>query len=161
MLKVFGKAVYLTSRIFRVIAGSALTFLMGLTVLDVIMRMFGKPVVGTYELVAFTGAVVIGFAMPITSWMRGHIYVDFLTGAFPVRIRNSFNVVTRLMGIVFFVLAGLNLFKVAMDLKRNGEVSLTLRLPFYPVAIGVGISCFVLCFVLLWDIFKIFRGEYE
>ncbi len=161
MLRIIGRVIYGVSRFFRVVAGAALVFLIGLTILDIIMRMFHRPVVGTYELVAFSGAVVIGFALPITSWMRGHIYVDFLTGALPVRARNGFNLVTRLMGIVFFAMAGVNLFRVAMDLKRNGEVSLTLRLPFYPVASGVGTGCFVLCLVLLSDIVKIFRGEYE
>jgi len=65
------------SRFLNVIAGISLTFLMLLTVLDVILRSFRTPVVGTYELVAFSGAVVIGFAIPYTSWLRGHIFVDF------------------------------------------------------------------------------------
>ena len=59
------------SRLINVIAGIAITFIMFLTVLDVILRFFRRPIVGTYELVAFSGAVVIGFAIPLTSWMRG------------------------------------------------------------------------------------------
>ena len=161
MFKRFETCVLGTSRVLAVIAGVALTFLMVLTVLDVILRAFKKPIVGTYELVAFSGAVVIGMALPITSWLRGHIYVDFLIGAFPSRIKNGFNVLTRLMGIGLFVLAGWNLFRYAAELKRAGEVSLTLRIPFYPVAFGLGVSCFILCLVLLVDIFKVLRGEYE
>jgi len=71
------------SRFINVIAGIAITFIMFLTVLDVILRFFRRPIVGTYELVAFSGAVVIGFAIPLTSWMRGHIYVDFSPASCP------------------------------------------------------------------------------
>ena len=149
------------SRLINVIAGVAITFIMILTVLDVILRIFRRPIVGTYELVAFSGAVVVGFAIPLTSWLRGHIYVDFFTGKLPKAAQTIFNVVTRCMGIGLFFLIGWNLIKVGMDLQQTGEVSLTLQLPFYPVAYGVAVSCFVQCLVLLADLVKIFRGEYE
>jgi len=48
------------SRGINVIAGIAITFIMLLTVLDVILRSFRRPIVGTYELVAFSGAIVVG-----------------------------------------------------------------------------------------------------
>jgi TRAP-type C4-dicarboxylate transport system permease small subunit len=145
----------------NIIAGIAITFIMALTVLDVILRSFRRPIVGTYELVAFSGAVVIGFAIPLTSWMRGHIYVDFFSSKLPKTARSICNLATRCMGISLFFLIGWNLIKVGMDLQQSGEVSLTLQLPFYPVAYGMAASCFVQCLVLTVDIAKIFRGEYE
>lgn len=149
------------SRLLNVIAGISLTFIMGLTVLDVILRFFRMPIVGTFELVAFSGAVVIGFAIPYTSWVRGQIYVDFFVQKFSRVGQSVFNISTRLMGIVLFFLAGWNLFKVGMDLQKSGEVSLTLQLPFYLVAYGIGVACFIQCLVLLCDILKIFGGKYE
>lgn len=149
------------SRQINVIAGIAITFIMLITVFDVILRYFRRPIVGTYELVAFSGAVVIGFAIPLTSWMRAHIYVDFFTASLPRALRSVFNLATRSMGIALFLLIGWNLILVGMDLQQSGEVSLTLQLPFYPVAYGVAFSCFVQCLVLLADMAKILRGEYE
>jgi TRAP-type C4-dicarboxylate transport system permease small subunit len=149
------------SSLLNIIAGVAITFVMGLTVLDVILRSFRKPIVGTYELVALSGAVVVGFAIPLTSWMRGHIYVDFLTAKLPKTARSIFNLITRCMGIGLFILIGWNLIKVGIDLKTSGEVSLTLQLPFYPVAFGVAGACFVQCLVLLADMVKILGGKYE
>jgi TRAP-type C4-dicarboxylate transport system permease small subunit len=148
-------------RFINLIAGIALSFIMFLTVADIILRSFRKPIVGTYELVAFSGAVVIGFSVPLTSWMRGHIYVDFLILKFSQKVRNIFNIVTRFLGIWLFIMIGWNLISYGMDLRKSGEVSLTLQLPFYPVAYGVGICCFIQCLVLLCDILKIFRGKYE
>jgi TRAP-type C4-dicarboxylate transport system permease small subunit len=149
------------SRTINVIAGISLTFLMFLTVTDVILRSFRRPIVGTYELVAFSGAIVIGFSLPLTSWVRGHIFVDFFVLKFSRRVRNIFNFVTRCLGIGLFLMIGWNLIKVGMDLQKSGEVSLTLQMPFYPVAYGVGIACFIQCLVLFCDILKIFGGEYE
>jgi TRAP-type C4-dicarboxylate transport system permease small subunit len=149
------------SRFINVIAGVAITFIMLLTVLDVVLRSFRRPIVGTYELVALAGAIVVGFAIPLTSWARGHIYVDFFTGKLPKTAQSVFNLVTRAMGIALFLLIGWNLIKVGLDLQQSGEVSLTLQLPFYPVAYGVAVSCFVQCLVLFADIVKILRGSYE
>jgi TRAP-type C4-dicarboxylate transport system permease small subunit len=149
------------SRFLNIIAGISLTFLMLLTVMDVILRALRSPIVGTYELVAFSGAIVIGFAVPLTSWVRGHIYVDFFILRFSQKVRNIFNITTRCLVTVLFFLIGWNLIKYGMDLQKSGEVSLTLQMPFYPVAYAVGVCCFVQCLVLICDIAKIFGGKYE
>jgi len=172
------------SRILNVIAGISLTCLMCLTVADVSLRailslgrwLLGRgillplgniivehvrPIVGTYELVALSGAVVIGFSVPLTSWLRGHIYVDFFIFRFPQRTRNAFNIVTRSLGIFLFLMIGWNLFKYGMDLQQAGEVSLTLQIPAYPIVFGVGICCFVQCLILIGDMVKILGGSYD
>jgi uncharacterized membrane protein len=61
------------SRLMNVIAGIGLTFMILITVADVILRSFRRPILGTYELVAFSGAVVIGFSIPFTSWLKGYV----------------------------------------------------------------------------------------
>ncbi len=157
----FLKTINGISRFLNVIAGVSLTFLMLLTVMDVILRTFKRHIVGTYELVAFSGAIVIGFAVPLTSWLRGHIFVDFFILRYSQKTRNIFNITTRCLVIVLFLLIGWNLIKYGMDLQKSGEVSLTLQLPFFPVAYGVGICCFIQCLVLIGDIVKIFGGKYE
>src|SRR4030042_6322262 len=125
----FLKTINGISRFFNVIAGISLTFLMLLTIADVILRGFKMAVVGTYELVAFSGAVVIGFSMPLTSWLRGHIFVDFFILKFSQKGRDIFNVATRCVVIILFFLIGWTLIKYGMDLQKSGEVSLTLQMP--------------------------------
>ena len=157
----FVKTVTAISGYLNVIAGVSLTLLMSLTILDVVLRGFGKPIVGTYELVALLGAVAIGFSMPKTALVRGHIYVDFFIAAFSRTVRNGFNIATRLLVFLLLFFTGWNLFKYAGDLHRSGEVSLTLQLPFYPVAYGVGICCFVQCLVMVCDLIKIHGGTFD
>ncbi len=149
------------SRWMNVISGAALIFMILLTVTDVILRSFRAPVVGTFELVAFSGAVVIGFSLPFTSWLRGHIYVDFLILELPLRARRIANIFTRCLGIGLFLVIASNLIILGMELYNSGEVSPTLHVPFYLVVYGIGICCFVQCLVLVCDIVKIIGGGYE
>jgi TRAP-type C4-dicarboxylate transport system permease small subunit len=172
------------SRFLNIIAGISLTCLMVLTCADVTLRailtlgrwLLGRgmllplgniivahvrPIVGTYELVGLLGAVVIGFSVPLTSWLRGHIYVDFFIFRFSHKTRNAFNIVTRCMGIFLFLMIGWNLIKYGLDLHRAGEVSLTLQMPSYPIVYGVGVCCFAQCLVLMGNMVKIFGGRYD
>ncbi len=138
-----------------------LTGLMLLTTADVVGRTFGHPIIGTYELVGLGGALVLAFAIPITSWIRGHIYVDTVYSKFPKAVRAGFDIVTRLMALTLFILIGWNLLKLGFELHSAGEVTLTRHLPFYPVAYALAVCCFVQCLVLLADIVKVSRGKYE
>ena len=157
----FSDKVWRLARLINAIGGTSLAFIMFLTVADIILRTLRRPIIGTFEIVAFSGAVVIGFSVPYTTWMRGHVYTDFLVLRFSQKMRNMINVSTRCLGIGIFFLIGWNLIRYGMDLRQSGEVSPTLTMPFYPVAYGLGISCFIQCLVLGCDILKIFGGKYE
>ncbi len=148
--------VWRLSRLINFISGVSLTFIMLLTVADIILRSFRRPILGTFEIVAFSGAVVIGFSIPLTTWVKGHVSTDFLIMRFSEKTRNVFNFFTRCLGVGLFFLIGVELIKYGIDLKRAGEVSPTLTMPFYPVAYGLGFCCFIQSLVLVCDIFKIF-----
>jgi TRAP-type C4-dicarboxylate transport system permease small subunit len=155
------KCIYRTSKWIYTLAGITLIFIMIVTVTDVLLRTLGRPIVGVYELVGFSGAVVIGFSIPFVSWVRGHIYVDFLVLKLSPTARRIFHLSTRAMALALFLMIGWNLFKVGNDLWKSGEVSPTLQMPFYPIVYGVGVSCLIQCLVLLADMVKIRRGQYE
>ncbi len=160
-MKRFLDAVRATGSALGAVAAAALAFLMLLTVADVVLRIFGRPIVGTYELVAVSGAVAIGLSLPMTSWARGHIYVDSFVARLPRVPRAVLSVVTRLLVLGLFLLIGANLLKYGLALRTAGEVTPTLRVPFYPVVIGVGVSCLVQCVVMVADIVKVLRGDHE
>jgi len=160
-MKLFLKSVYKLSITAQVIAGLALVVMLIITLSEVILRSFGKPILGSYEIISFTGGIVIGFAIPYTSWKRGHIYVDFLINKFSKKKRRVIMMITRCLGILLFLLISWNLISMGSDLHTNKEVSMTLRLPFYPIAYGIGISCFIQCILFFSDILKVRGGEYD
>lgn len=149
------------SKVLNIIGGVALTFMMFLTVADIIMRAGGKPILGTYEIVSLSLALVIGFTIPQTSLDRGHVYMEIILDRLSVKGKAVLNTFTRLLCILLFVVIGYNLFVIGNEFRMSGEVSSTLKIPFYPISYGVGVCCFVECFVFISDIVKIWRGQYE
>jgi TRAP-type C4-dicarboxylate transport system permease small subunit len=143
------------------VSGFTLVIMMLLTVLDVFLRIVGTPITGVYELVGYFGSIVVGFALPFTTWTKGHIYMEFLMEKLPEQSRDIANIFTRIVGIALFGFAVYNLVDVGTVLYSTGEVSPTLELPVYPFAWGVAISCFMVCFVLFCDILRIVGGEYD
>ena len=143
------------------IASAALTFMMCITVVDVVGRAAGHPLMGTYEIVGMTGAVVIGFAIPFASWEKSHIYMEFLLDRLSRKQRNGLMIFTRALCMVLFVFIGYNLLFLAADYQRAGEVSLTLKIPIYPVVYGFAVCCFIECLVFVCDMIRIWEGTYE
>ena len=106
------------SKWMNAMAAVALAFMILLTVADVILRSFRRPIIGTYELVGLTGAVIIGFSIPFTSWMKGHINVDFFILKLPQKGRKIFTIVTKCLGIGLFLIIGWNLMILGMELYK-------------------------------------------
>ena len=154
-------SVYKVSKGLNVVAAAMLAFMILLTVADVILRSARAPIVGTYEIVGLLCAILISFAIPFTTWKRGHIRVDFFLEMLPPKARGIVNIAAKCLGIGLFVLIGWNLIVFGMDLAQAGEVTPTRHIPFYPVLYGIGACCLFECIVLFGDIVKIIRGEYE
>ena len=136
------------------VAGTALVSIMLLTTCDVVLRYLGHPILGSYDLVSFGAAFVIGFALPRTSWEKMHITVDLLVEKIPRR-RFIVDLVTRAMAFALFVLVGWNLFILGAGFFRTGEETLTLGIPLFPMAYALGFCAFLQCFALIGDVVKI------
>ena len=148
------------SKVLNGIAGGAATLMICITVVDVFLRAVGHPVVGAYEIIGLIcGPIVIGFAVPLTSWERGHVSMDVLLPVLGKKSRSLLKVMTRVFCLVLFAFAGYNLFWIGGEFRSSGEVSQTLHIPFYWVTFAVGVCCFIECVVFICDILRIRRGE--
>lgn len=136
------------------VAGTALVLIMLLTSLDVVLRYLDHPIKGSYDMVCFGAAFVIGFALPRTSWDKGHVRVDMLVDKIPNK-RVFFDLVTRVMAISLFVIIGWNFAKLGASFFKTGEGTLTLGLPLYPIAYALGVAAFFECLALVGDIVKV------
>ena len=157
----FMYALRYVSKGLNLIAGIALTLMMCLTVADVLLRATGHPIIGTYEIVALSLAVVIGFGIPKVSLDKGHVYMEFLLEKLGRRGKDIMNTFTRVLVLILFIFIGYNLFNVGAEFRASGEVSPTIKLPFYPVAYAVGVCCFLECLVFITEIVTIWGGQHE
>ena len=149
------------SKWLTVVAAASLTFMMLLTVADVVGRAAGHAVLGTYEIVSTLLGVVIGFCLPKVTIDRGHVSMEFVLEKVSSRTRAIMNTMTRLICLILFMLIAYNLVSVGNEFHRVGEVSPILQIPFYPVAYGISACCVVECCIFFFDIVKIWRGQYE
>lgn len=129
------------------ISGCILLFMAGLTLADIILRFLGKPILGTYEIVSFLGAAVAGFALPRASFKGAHVNVDLVTSKLPKSTQRALNIVTKFLGIFLFLFGAIYLAFMGRNFYLTKTVTMTLRVPFYPVVFGLAFSCLVQCFV--------------
>jgi len=159
-MEMVDKVIKRVSGMLNWIAGGAVTFMMLLTVTDILLRAGGRPIIGTFEVVSLLLAVVIAFGIPQVSLDRGHVNMDFLLERLSVRGRQVMNTLTRLGCLFLFAFIGGNLFNVAARFRASGEVSATVQLPFYPIAYGVAVCCILECCIFAYEIVKIWRGDH-
>lgn len=147
-------------RFLLLIAGLTLAFMLVFTLFDVLMRAFGKPIVGDFEIISFLGAVVVGFAIPYTSLLKGHVFVDFLIEKVPKNVGDAMQVATRVLSIALFLWIGWNFVSMSLDLIKSKEVTPVFRLPYYPISFGLAFACIIQCLTLVSQIRKIVGGRH-
>ncbi|MCM2252809.1 MAG: TRAP transporter small permease [Ramlibacter sp.] len=130
-------------------AGLTMLFMMLLTGADIVGRLIGRPIPGTYELVSFAGGVIAGLAMPATALARAHVVVDLMTANLSARASRWVQRATRATGIAVLGVMTWGIVGVGNDLRGSGEVSAVLALPFYPVAYGMACAFFVSALAML------------
>lgn len=141
------------------IAGVFFVFMVGITCADIILRTLWKPILGTVELVMYANAVLVAFALGSTQLRKGHIAVDILVNSFSIRTKKFLNIINSLLCTIFFSLVTWQITKYANVLLKTGELSETLRIPyyFYVYANALGTATLTLAFIT--DFIKTFEKE--
>jgi TRAP-type C4-dicarboxylate transport system permease small subunit len=138
----------------EIAAGIVLIAVMLLIGSDIIGRIFGYPIPGTYEIVSLAGGLILGLALPATSRAREHVSTDFLLLKLAEKPKYFLWMATRFIGIGLFLLAGSGMVMMGIRLKAAGEVTAVLALPFYYVAFAIGGAFSIQALVLLSQIFE-------
>lgn len=151
MLRAIATSIYLISTKLSWVSAAALIFIMLLTCADVVMRLFGSPIPGTYELVGYFGSVIISFAMARTSIERSHIAVNLLVDRLPPRAQNLIGGVGNIASAALFGFLAWQSQVYAQDLLETGDISLTLGIPTWPFVLGLATGSGMLSLVLFLD----------
>jgi len=151
---------YLTvlfTRWLAMLAGVALVAVMLLIVADIVLRLFGSPIPGSYELVGWLAAVAIALSLGHTQVHREHVAIEVISERLPGRLRQVLSVLIWLVASALFVAATWRLLAYAGELQAQGSRSETLQVRFYPWIYLVAIGCAGLALALLWDLFAALR----
>ncbi len=138
-------------RVMLVLGGVSLLGLMLLGAGNVVSRMLGHPFSGTYELVGLLGALSVALALGETQRCKDHIMVDLFTRGFPAWLLRLLDGLQYLVSMAFFGALAYGVFHLAETLRQSGEVTETLKLPYYPVIYVVALGFAILALVMAAD----------
>ncbi len=157
MFRTIAKQIQRVSAGLNGVSAAAIALIMLLTCADVVLRLFGRPIPGTYELVGYFGAVIVAAAMAWTSVERGHISVEMLVDRLPRRARHVVEALGASAGAVLFSLLAWQCRIYAADLMESGEVSPTLGVATWPFVGCIALGSALLALVLFVDALRDFR----
>jgi TRAP-type C4-dicarboxylate transport system permease small subunit len=141
--------------------GVALLALTLLATMNVALRIFQVPLSGTYEVVSFLGAIVTAGALGYTQKRKDHIVVDILSDKFPSKVKGVLDRVNYVLIFVFFVIVSWQTFVYGKRLLQTGELSETLKIPYYPFVFLVSIGFAVLALTIFLDLIETFWPREE
>jgi TRAP-type C4-dicarboxylate transport system permease small subunit len=139
----------LLGRQFSWISCAALLAIVLITFVDVFFRMLGFPITGRSEMVGFllVAAVCLSFARTETLGMNTSM--EFVLKRLPTRSRAVCDSVVNLLSMGVFVVLARQCFVYAKRLLSSGEVTPTLKAPFYPLVYLIALGSLLLALVLL------------
>ena len=138
--------------LFALLAGVSVVLMMLTTCADVVLRAFGHPLQGSYDVVRLLGALAISFALPYTTAVKGHVAVEFFFHKLPHRGRIVVDSMIRLVLIGLFALLGWQSVLYGVRLEKSGTVTATLQLPVFWVPYVIAASSAVVLLVVLHNL---------
>ena len=140
--------------------GVLLVAMMLLAGANMLFRGIWVPIMGSYELMGFFGALTIAFGLGATQRAKGHIALTILSGVFPPVVEKIIDALCHLAGSLFFALIAWRTAAWAWSLIRSGELSETLHIPYYPFPLAAALGVAALSLALFCDFLLVLaRGK--
>lgn len=147
------------ARLLDSFAGVILALTAGLVVANIIGRtLLGRSIQGTYEMVGFLTAAVVGLALGRCALENGHIAVSVFLERLPRRLQRLVEVAVGLPAVGLLFLVTREIFRHGMRIAASGEVSPTMQLLYYPFVYIVGMGFLALTLAVLVKLMLMARG---
>ncbi|GAB6062779.1 TRAP transporter small permease [Deferrisoma palaeochoriense] len=122
------------------LSAACLAGMMLLTCADVIGRAVGHPILGAVEVTGMLAALTLAFSLPYAHQKRAHVGVELLVMRLGDRPRAAVDLVTGVLGTALFAVVAYEMWEYGTTMKQAGEVSMTLRMPTYPVIYLIAVA---------------------
>jgi TRAP-type C4-dicarboxylate transport system permease small subunit len=129
--------------------------MVAITCIDVVgAKLFLLPVPGAIEIVSLIQVAAIVFAVAATQREGGHISVEMFVDKLPRRIRALVKMLTSLLGLILFILLIYEGIGLGNEYLDAGEVTATVKIPFYPFAYAFSIALLPVAMMMLVDFLR-------
>lgn len=140
------------------VAGVVLLMMLVLTVGNIVLRLVATPYHGTFEIVGLMAVLVNGLALGEAQRRRAHIAIDLVMTRFSTRTQLYVGAAVTIAGIVLFCLLAQQMVAYGLNLREQGAVTESLRLPFWPVSLALAVGVAGLVLALVNDLLTIRRN---
>lgn len=123
------------------VSGAALLAMMLVTCLDVVLRIFNRPITGAFDIVRIAGAVTVACAIPYTTAIKGHVAIEYFFHKFGRLGRIIIDTVMRLIVIALFTALSWRSAQYGNALRAVGQVSSTLEIPVFWIPHMIAFCC--------------------
>lgn len=144
-----------------VVGGIFLLAMLGLTCYNIFMRPFKLGISGVYEVMGYFGAMVISSGLAFTQSKKAHLHVDLIVNSYPKFIRAVTCWINHALCLFLAAIATWQIGLKGWIFYSTGEVSETLKLPYYFFTFGAAAGFGVLALLFLADLFKDIFGSRE
>ena len=143
-----------------IIAGISLVAMVMVTVGEMVLRMFARPMAGIVETIGWLAAVTTAFALGYTQTHQGHVSIDLFTRRLGSRSQAVLSMLVNLISAALFMIVSWNVFRYAGVLRETGSLSETMKVIVYPWVYLVSLGCAGLTLALLVDFLKSCRNVF-
>jgi len=133
-----------------------LVLIMGIVVASILLRIFGRVLPGTWELVQLYIVVTAGFAIVHAGLTHDHIAVDFVFSRLTGRVRNIVQIIISFIGLWIWSMLAWGTLEFIFEgwLFERTEMMAFSYLPF---KCAWAFSLFLMCTLLLIDCYHALR----
>lgn len=141
------------------LAACSLLLMVLVVVGNALMRIVSAPFAGTTEIVGWLAAITTAFGLGYTQVKKGYVEIDALVERFPPSLHRTIKCIMLLISTIFFAIVSWQIILYGFNVAENGNLSETMRLPFYPLIFLLSIGFAGLTLSLFVDFLKELNGS--
>lgn len=141
------------------IAGASLMLMVLVVVANAVMREITQPFVGTTEIVGWLAAISVAFALGYCQLQQGYVEIDALVERFPAYLQKIVKSLMLFISMLFFVMVAWQMWLYALTVAKNGNLSETMGITYFPLIFLLAIGFGGLVLALLVDLLKEIFGS--
>lgn len=128
---------------------------------DIIFRLFGYPILGSYEIVEIAMSIVVFWAFAYTQRKKGNVNVTMFLKLLPPKVRMTCYAFTSILSVVMIGFVTYAAFNYAGIVMEKQSATGILDIPFYPFYYIEGVAMALLTIVLLFDAINTLRALFN
>jgi TRAP-type C4-dicarboxylate transport system permease small subunit len=157
-----GKFDKILSRVITVLTAVGCAFMvlsMLLIVMNIITRVFDKPIIGTYEGVKLAIGVMVSFAIGYTALKDGHVNMDMIIIRLPKIVQKILFIITSIISLgIWGLIVWFNLLFDGTQFLIK-ERTIIMEWPVYPFRYVFLLGAILMCLVFLSSIIKAIKEK--